>query len=63
MCMDTVYQLIVLKAFYPAEAVIVALALRVCPVPAAAWPGARIARLWRRKDVLRTKLDDYSFTP
>ena len=51
MCMDTVYQLIVLKAFYPAEAVIVALALAFAPYLLLRGPVARIARLWRRKDV------------
>jgi hypothetical protein len=51
MCMDTVYQLIVLKAFYPAEAVIVALALAFVPYLLLRGPVARIARLWRRKDV------------
>jgi tryptophan-rich sensory protein len=44
--MDTVYQLIVLKAFYPAEAVIVAVVLAFFPYLILRGPIARIAR-WR----------------
>ena len=44
--MDLVYQLIVLKTFYPGEAVIVAIALALVPYALLRGPIARIAR-WR----------------
>ena len=44
--MDVVYQLIVLKTFYPGEAVIVAIALALLPYLLLRGPIARIAR-WR----------------
>ena len=47
LCMDTVYQLMVLKTFYPAEAVIVAIVLAFVPYLILRGPIARIAR-WRR---------------
>jgi len=47
LCMDTVYQLIVLKAFYPAQAVIVAIVLGFIPYLLLRGPIQRIAR-WRR---------------
>jgi hypothetical protein len=47
LCMDTVYQLIVLKAFYPAEAAAVAITLGFIPYLLLRGPVARIAR-WRR---------------
>ena len=46
LCMDAVYQLIVLKTFYPGEAVIVAIALALVPYVLLRGPIARIAR-WR----------------
>jgi hypothetical protein len=46
LCMDLVYQLIVLKTFYPGEAVIVAIALALVPYALLRGPIARIAR-WR----------------
>ncbi len=45
--MDLVYQLIVLKTFYPAEAVIVAIVLAFLPYLALRGPIQRIVR-WRR---------------
>ncbi len=48
LCMDIIYQAIVLKTFYPAEAVIVALALAFLPYLALRGPIARVAR-WRRR--------------
>ena len=42
--MDTIYQLIVLKTFYPAEAVIVAIVLAFIPYLLLRGPIARIAR-------------------
>jgi hypothetical protein len=46
--MDTVYQLIVLKTFYPAEAAAVAITLGFIPYLVLRGPIARIAR-WRRR--------------
>jgi hypothetical protein len=46
--MDTIYQLMVLKTFYPGEAVIVALALAFLPYLLLRGPVARIARLAQR---------------
>jgi hypothetical protein len=46
LCMDVVYQWIVLKTFYPVEAVIVAIALAFFPYLLLRGPIARIAR-WR----------------
>ena len=45
--MDTVYQLIVFRTFYPAQAVIVAIALGFVPYLVLRGPIARVAR-WRR---------------
>jgi hypothetical protein len=46
--MDVIYQIMVLKTFYPGEAVIVALALAFLPYLLLRGPVARIARLARR---------------
>ncbi|MGC1579151.1 MAG: hypothetical protein WA813_24050 [Beijerinckiaceae bacterium] len=46
LCMDVIYQLIVLKTFYPGEAVIVALGLAFLPYLLLRGPIDRIAR-WR----------------
>jgi hypothetical protein len=46
LCMDAIYQWIVLKTFYPAEAVIVAIALAFFPYVLLRGPITRIAR-WR----------------
>jgi hypothetical protein len=46
LCMDAIYQWIVLKTFYPGEAVIVAIALAFFPYLVLRGPIARIAR-WR----------------
>jgi hypothetical protein len=45
--MDAIYQIIVLKRFYPAEAVIVALLFAFVPYVIIRGPAARIARRWR----------------
>jgi hypothetical protein len=45
LCMDVIYQLIVLKTFYPGEAVIIALALAFIPYAVLRGPFARVARL------------------
>ena len=45
--MDVIYQIIVLKRFYPAEAVIVALLFAFVPYVIIRGPAARIARRWR----------------
>ncbi len=44
--MDAIYQVIVLKRFYPAEAVIVALLFAFVPYVIMRGPAARIARRW-----------------
>jgi hypothetical protein len=44
--MDVIYQVIVLKRFYPAEAVIVALLFAFVPYVIIRGPAARIARRW-----------------
>ncbi len=44
LCMDAIYQWIVLKTFYPVEAVIVAIALAFVPYLLLRGPIARIAR-------------------
>ncbi len=46
--MDAIYQVIVLKQFYPAEAVIVALLFAFIPYVIIRGPAARIARRWQR---------------
>ncbi len=46
--MDAIYQLIVLKQFYPAEAVIVALLFAFIPYVIIRGPAARVARRWHR---------------
>jgi hypothetical protein len=46
--MDAIYQVIVLKRFYPAEAVIVALLFAFIPYVIMRGPAARIARRWYR---------------
>jgi hypothetical protein len=45
--MDGIYQAIVLKRFYPAEAVIVALLFAFVPYVVIRGPATRIARRWR----------------
>jgi hypothetical protein len=45
--MDGIYQVIALKQFYPAEAVIVALLFAFVPYVIIRGPAARIARRWR----------------
>ena len=44
--MDAIYQVIVLRRFYPAEAVIVALLFAFVPYVIIRGPAARIARRW-----------------
>lgn len=46
LCMDAIYQWIVLKTFYPGEAVIVAIGLAFFPYLLLRGPIERIARLW-----------------
>jgi hypothetical protein len=50
LCMDVIYQIIVLKSFYPGEAVIVAIVLAFVPYMLLRGPIARIAR-WRRGNI------------
>jgi hypothetical protein len=51
LCMDVIYQAIVLKTFYPGEAVIVAVTLAFLPYLLLRGPVARIARRWRGEGV------------
>jgi hypothetical protein len=44
--MDVVYQIIVLKTFYPVEALIIAFLLAFVPYLLIRGPVARIARRW-----------------
>jgi hypothetical protein len=53
--MDTVYQVTVLKAFYPGEAAIVALSLAFLPYLLLRGPIARITRWWH-SDVPRDEV-------
>jgi hypothetical protein len=45
--MDSIYQVIVLKTFFPVESVIVALTLAFVPYLILRGPIARIARWWQ----------------
>lgn len=47
--MDTIYQIVALKKFYPVEALIVAFALAVVPYFLIRGPAARIARWWHER--------------
>jgi hypothetical protein len=49
--MDAIYQVLVLRQFYPAEAVIVALLFAFLPYVIIRGPTARIARRWRGASV------------
>ena len=49
--MDAIYQVLVLRQFYPAEAVIVALLFAFLPYVIIRGPMARIARRWRGASV------------
>ncbi len=46
--LDTVYQLIVLRTFYPGEAMITATILAIVPYVLLRGPANRLARRWRR---------------
>ena len=47
--MDAIYQFIVLKKFYPVEALIVAFTLAVIPYFLIRTPTSRVARWWKRR--------------
>ena len=51
--MDAIYQVLVLRQFYPAEAVIVALLFAFLPYVIIRGPTARIARHWRGASISR----------
>ena len=53
--MDTIYQIIVLKKFYPIEALIVAFVLAVVPYFVIRGPAARIARWWHERHPQHSK--------
>ncbi|MFC4313597.1 hypothetical protein ACFPN2_31275 [Steroidobacter flavus] len=46
LAMDAIYQFVVLKAFYPLEAVVVAAVLAVVPYFIIRGPAARVSRWW-----------------
>lgn len=46
MGMDVIYQLVVLKTFYPVEAVLIAIALAFVPYALLRGPVSRVARWW-----------------
>jgi hypothetical protein len=52
--MDAIYQFIVLKAFYPVEALIIAFVLAVVPYFLIRGPAARIARWWHARHSQRS---------
>lgn len=47
--MDTIYQFLALKKFYPVEALIIAIALAVVPYFIIRGPAAQIARWWHSR--------------
>jgi hypothetical protein len=52
--MDAIYQIVAFRAFYPLEALIVALSLAFIPYLLARGPIARIARWWRMRHPTHT---------
>jgi hypothetical protein len=48
--MDAIYQFIVLRRFYPGEALVIALVVAVLPYLLIRGPAARFARRWYRHD-------------
>jgi hypothetical protein len=53
--MDAIYQFIVLRWFYPGEALVTAFVLAVLPYLLVRGPIARIARRWTRRDAAYDK--------
>jgi hypothetical protein len=49
LAMDALYQFVVLKTFYPLEALIVSVALAVVPYFLIRGPAARVARWWQSR--------------
>lgn len=49
LAMDCIYQLVVLKKFYPLEALVISLALAVVPYFLIRGPAARVARWWHSR--------------
>jgi hypothetical protein len=47
--MDAIYQFIVLRRFYPGEALVIAFVVAVLPYLLIRGPAARIARRWNRR--------------
>lgn len=56
--LDTVYQLMVLRAFYPGEALIVGIVLAFIPYLLVRGPAARLARPWVQARVAKGADDD-----
>jgi hypothetical protein len=57
--LDTVYQLLVFKAIYVVQALIVAVACAIVPYVLFRGPTARLARLLNRKQTEPTRRADY----
>jgi len=53
--MDAIYQFLVLRWFYPGEALITAFVLAVLPYLLIRGPAARIARHWHRRGAANDK--------
>jgi hypothetical protein len=53
--MDTIYQFIVLRRFYPGEALVTAFVVAVLPYLLIRGPIARIVRRWNRRDAVYHK--------
>ena len=53
--MDAIYQYLVLRWFYPVEALVTAFVLAVLPYIVIRGPAARLARRWHRRDVAQDK--------
>lgn len=47
--MDSIYQLVVLKKFYPGEALVISVVLAVVPYFLIRGPAARVARWWQSR--------------
>ena len=53
--MDAIYQFIVLRRFYPGEALVIAFVVAVLPYLAIRGPAARLARRWNRRGAAYNK--------
>ena len=53
--MDAIYQFLVLRWFYPVEALVTVFVLAVLPYIVIRGPAARLARRWHRRDMAQDK--------